>query len=489
MKVSTKAAYPPLRIPCSAFQAPGAGQLVPQPTACSGALMLCSLPDLSRSAVAWPALSLPLPTARASNITLTAIAVAALLQTALGAKCGSQDCGKDSPCCVRGYCNANAMYCMPFNCEPGNSYSPSSCWDTAHCVNANVNFGSSNAFAQIADYNGNPSSAAFISQFEPSNAKQANNELEMTLVKQSDGKGFGATVINSRAFQYGTVSTVMRSGCTSGGVVSSFIIRNDKVGDEIDFEFVGADKATVQTNYYWHDELDYTKMIKSPALADTTANYHTYGIQWTPDKIVWSVNGNSFRTVNRADTWDSASNTFKFPDSESYVSYSIWDGGSGAQGTSDWAGGAIQWGQGPFVMGVKSLTIDCFYKGNETTYKPPSSAGDDDGDKDSDSSADDDSSDDDEKSSSEKPSSSKSSTSKSSNTAKSTDSSNDDDADAEEEDGGDGVEGDDEEQDLGDDSKILAGTAFEVDSKSSDARGLAASVGSMAAALVAAYMF
>ncbi|KAJ1850699.1 putative glycosidase CRH2, partial [Coemansia sp. RSA 486] len=253
--------------------------------------------------------------------------------------------------------------------------------------------------------------------------------------------------------------------------------------------FVGADKATVQTNYYWHDELDYTKMIKSPALADTTANYHTYGIQWTPDKIVWSVNGNSFRTVNRADTWDSASNTFKFPDSESYVSYSIWDGGSGAQGTSDWAGGAIQWGQGPFVMGVKSLTIDCFYKGNETTYKPPSSAGDDDGDKDSDSSADDDSSDDDEKSSSEKPSSSKSSTSKSSNTAKSTDSSNDDDADAEEEDGGDGVEGDDEEQDLGDDSKILAGTAFEVDSKSSDARGLAASVGSMAAALVAAYMF
>ncbi|KAJ1821343.1 putative glycosidase CRH2, partial [Coemansia sp. RSA 2599] len=422
------------------------------------------------------------------NITLTAIAVAALLQTALGAKCGNQDCGKDTPCCVRGYCNSNAQYCMPINCEPGNSYSPDSCWDTAHCVNANVNFGSANSFAQIADYNGNPASAAFVSQFEPSNAKQANNELEMTLVKQDSGKGFGATVINTRAIQYGTVTTVMRSGCLSGGVVSSFIIRNDRVGDEIDFEFVGADKATVQSNYYWHDQLDYTKMIKSPVLPDTTTNYHTYGIQWTPDKIVWSVNGNAFRTVNRADTWDSASNTFKFPDAEAYVSYSIWDGGSGAKGTSDWAGGAIQWGQGPFVMGVKSLTIDCYYKGNETTYKPPSSAGgngngDDDDDDDNDSSADEDS--DDEKSSSAKPSSSKSST-KATSTAKTTDTQDDEEAGNDEEDG-EGVEGDEEESTS--DGEIVAGTAFERSSKTSDARGLVASVGSMAAALVAAYLF
>ncbi|KAJ1932311.1 putative glycosidase CRH2, partial [Linderina macrospora] len=266
------------------------------------------------------------------------------------------------------------MYCMPFNCESANSYSSSSCWDTAHCVKSNVNFASGNSFAQIADYSGNPADAAFVSQFEPSNAKQANGELEMTLVKQGDGKGFGATVINTRAIQYGTVTAVMKSGSISGGVVSSFIIRNDKVGDEIDFEFVGADKSTVQSNYYWHDQLDYTKMIKSPVLPDTTANYHTYQIVWTPDQIQWAVNGNTFRTVKRADTWNSATNTYSFPDSESYVSFSIWDGGSAAKGTSDWAGGAIQWGQAPFVMGVKSLTIDCFFNGNETTYKPPKAA-------------------------------------------------------------------------------------------------------------------
>ncbi|KAJ2499040.1 putative glycosidase CRH2 [Coemansia sp. RSA 1972] len=335
------------------------------------------------------------------SITLFALAAAAVLQTATAAKCGSQDCGKDAPCCVRGYCNANAMYCIPFNCEAQNSYSADSCWDTAHCVKSNVNFGSANAFAQIADYKGDPSKAAFVSQFEPSNAKVAGGELQMELVKQGDGKGFGATVINTRAFQYGTVTTVMRSGCASGGVVSSFIIRNDKVGDEIDFEFVGADKSTVQSNYYWHDQLDYTKMVKSQVVSDTTKNDHTYQIQWTPDQIVWAVDGNAFRTVKRSDTWDAGSGTFKYPDSEAYVSFSIWDGGSGAQGTSDWAGGAIQWGQGPFVAGIKSVDIDCYYKGNETTYTPPgSSGGDDDDDDDKSSSASDD--DEDDESSTEK---------------------------------------------------------------------------------------
>ncbi|KAJ1896056.1 putative glycosidase CRH2, partial [Coemansia sp. IMI 209127] len=266
--------------------------------------------------------------------------------------CGTQTCSKSTPCCVSGYCNSNAMYCMPINCEPQNSYSTSSCWNTAHCVKDSLDFGSSNAFAQIADYNGDPSTAAFVSEYQPSNADISNSELELTLVKQSSGAGFGATVINTRAIQYGTVSTVMRSGCLSGGVVSSFIIRNNDIGDEIDFEFVGADKLTVQSNYYWHDELDYTKMVKSPQISDTTTNYHTYAVNWTPDSITWSVDGNAFRTVNRADTWDSSVNAYKYPDSEAYISYSIWDGGSGAQGTSEWAGGAIQWGEGPFTAGV-----------------------------------------------------------------------------------------------------------------------------------------
>ncbi|KAJ2717261.1 putative glycosidase CRH2 [Coemansia spiralis] len=260
---------------------------------------------------------------------------------------------------------------MDINCEPQNSFSPQSCWATPHCVESSVDFGGHRAFADIAGYNGDPATAAFVSQFEPSNARLRGDELQLELVKQPDGKGFGATVINTRAIQYGTVTAVMRSGCAGAGVVSSFIIRNDKIGDEIDFEFVGADPATVQSNYYWHNQLNYTNMIKSPPLTDTTKNFHTYQIQWTPDQIVWLVDGAGFRTVKRGDTWDPASGTFKYPDAEAYVSFSIWDGGAGAKGTSDWAGGATRWEQGPFVAAVKSVDISCFYKGNDTTYTPP----------------------------------------------------------------------------------------------------------------------
>ncbi|KAJ2724548.1 putative glycosidase CRH2 [Coemansia sp. Benny D115] len=295
----------------------------------------------------------------------------------LAAKCGEQTCGKDTPCCVKGYCNVNAMYCAPFSCEPENSMAPTSCWNTPHCVDHVADFtkpAAPGGFANIADYKGDPAVTGYVSQYEPSNARLANEQLELTLVKQADNKGFGAVVIGTRAIQYGTVTAVIRSGCKSGGVVSSMIIRNDKIGDEIDFEFVGADRSTVQSNYYWHNELDYTKMVKSHALADTTTNYHTYQIVWAPDSIQWLVNGQHFRTVKRSDTWDAAKGVFKYPEAEAFVSFSIWDGGSGAKGTADWAGGAINWATGPFNLDIKSVAVNCYFKGNETTYKPPSVA-------------------------------------------------------------------------------------------------------------------
>ncbi|KAJ1824512.1 putative glycosidase CRH2 [Coemansia sp. RSA 2675] len=305
---------------------------------------------------------------------LAVISVLSLSSSVLGAKCGTQDCGAETPCCVKGFCNRNALYCAPFNCEPANSFTPTSCWETAHCVDHTADFAQlpgSGSFAQVADYKGDPNQIKYVSKFEPSNAKQANNQLELTLVKQPDSTGFGAVVTGTRAIQYGTVTAVLRSASTSGGVVSSMIVRNDVRGDEIDFEFVGSERQTVQSNYYSNNLLDYTKMIRSPALPDTTQAYHTYEIVWTPDNITWIVNGQAFRTVNRADTWDPETGVFKYPESESYVSFSVWDGGSGAKGTSDWAGGPINWAAEPFVMGIKSVTVSCFYKGNETTYKPP----------------------------------------------------------------------------------------------------------------------
>ncbi|KAJ2684773.1 putative glycosidase CRH2 [Coemansia spiralis] len=310
-----------------------------------------------------------------ATLSLLAAALALCSAASAAGECGSQSCGKDSPCCVKGYCNSNSMYCAPFNCEPGNSYTPQSCWNTPHCVEQTTNFAANGAaFAQISDYHGDPNKAQYVSKLEPSNARVQNGQLELELVRQPDGKGFGAVVVGTRAIQYGSAVAVVRSGSASGGVVSAFIFRNDIVGDEIDYEFVGSEPNTVQSNYYWNNELNYTKMIRSPPVTDTSKNFHTYQIDWTPDHITWQVDGHPFRTLKRSDTWDSATGTYKYPDRESYISFSIWDGGSGAKGTADWAGGVIDWSRGPFVMAVKSIAVSCYYKGNETTYTPPPGA-------------------------------------------------------------------------------------------------------------------
>ncbi|KAJ2854814.1 putative glycosidase CRH2 [Coemansia erecta] len=307
-------------------------------------------------------------------VSLTTVLLS-LASSALGGQCGDHTCGKDTPCCYKGACNKNALYCAPFSCERANSLAEDSCWGTPHCVDHSVDFAQSpEAFAQVSEYRGDPAAIRYVSRFEPSNAKISGGQVELSLAKQADNKGFGAVVVGTRAIQFGTVTAVLRSGSTSGGVVSSFIIRNEDVGDEIDFEFVGNDRTTVQSNYYWHNELDYTKMVKSQPMSDTTAGYKTYQIVWTPDYIQWLADGNNFRTVWRTETWDKEHGIYKFPESESFVSFSVWDGGSGEKGTADWAGGHINWGAGPFAMGVKSVSVSCHFKGNETTYKPPAFA-------------------------------------------------------------------------------------------------------------------
>ncbi|KAJ1919916.1 putative glycosidase CRH2 [Mycoemilia scoparia] len=294
-----------------------------------------------------------------------------------GGKCGKNVCDKFSPCCNGQYCNTGALYCMGGLCDPENSFKPDSCWNVAHCVDQKLKFSDSNAFADIDDYKGDPSKTAFVSQWKPNNAKIENGELVISLKKTND-KSLGATVLNTRRIQYGVISTVMKSGSTGPGAVSSVIVRNDNVGDEIDFEFVGKDVTTVQSNYYWHNELDYTKMVPSQKLSDTTQNYHTYTIDWDPNRIIWSVDGQEFRTVKRSDTWSEKDRTFKYPDTEATISFSMWDAGvGGQQGTIDWAGGLVDWSKGPYNMNVKSIDISCYFKGNETTFKPPKQDDDD----------------------------------------------------------------------------------------------------------------
>jgi beta-glucanase (GH16 family) len=113
---------------------------------------------------------------------------------------------------------------------------------------------------------------------------------------------------------------------------------------------------------------------RNHSVDDTFDNYHTYEIDWQTDSVTWSIDGNTVRTVKRADTWNATTKSWAFPQSPARVQLSLWPAGSSsnAPGTVDWAGGLINWNSpdvqqaGYFYAMIKEVTIQC--------YDPPAGA-------------------------------------------------------------------------------------------------------------------
>lgn len=111
-------------------------------------------------------------------------------------------------------------------------------------------------------------------------------------------------------------------------------------------------------------------MVKLPT-SDTRTTTHTYTVDWNPESITWSIDGKSMRTLNKADTWNSTTNAYAFPQTPSRIQLSLWPAGlqSNGQGTVDWAGGLVNWDSeymqnGYYYAMVNDVNIEC--------YEPPS---------------------------------------------------------------------------------------------------------------------
>jgi len=150
-------------------------------------------------------------------------------------------------------------------------------------------------------------------------------------------------------------------------VVTAFIMMSD-AKDEIDYEWVGVELNTTQTNYYWQGVEDYHNSANVSMNADTFNYEHEYTIDWTPDTITWLVDGQVGRVKSRKDTWNATSQSYMYPQTPARVQLSIWPGGlaSNGQGTIDWAGGLIDWNApditkpGYFYAIVSSVTVECY---------------------------------------------------------------------------------------------------------------------------------
>jgi beta-glucanase (GH16 family) len=89
-------------------------------------------------------------------------------------------------------------------------------------------------------------------------------------------------------------------GPTHGGIVGGFFTfaGTNSVHDEIDYEALSNDavgnRNRIQTNVYAHEPLGKGHPAFKPISSPLT-NYHTYRIEWLPDRVRWLVDGKLVR--------------------------------------------------------------------------------------------------------------------------------------------------------------------------------------------------
>ncbi|RYP93089.1 hypothetical protein DL770_000835 [Monosporascus sp. CRB-9-2] len=270
----------------------------------------------------------------------------------------TQKCPEETPCCSQyGQCGVGA-YCLG-GCDPRMSFSLDSCVPAPVCEDRKLKMDSTDRIANVKDYLGDPSKADFSVQGE---VVEHDGSVLLTMAPRTVG-----TVMASTTYMwYGNIKARMKTG-TGRGVVTAFILLSD-VKDEIDYEWVGVDLHTAQTNYYFQGIPDYTHSGNITELSNTFEEWHTYEIDWTPEKITWLIDGEVGRTVEKKTTWNETANQWDYPQTPARVQLSIWPGGAdtNAEGTIAWAGGRIDWGSedirrdGYYYAAVSEVDITCY---------------------------------------------------------------------------------------------------------------------------------
>ncbi|MGB9613431.1 MAG: family 16 glycosylhydrolase, partial [Candidatus Margulisiibacteriota bacterium] len=189
---------------------------------------------------------------------------------------------------------------------------------------------------QMANWsNGNP----FNHTWQPDNISFNNGIMTITLDNQGcpracDGKPYASGEYRTTAetYGYGYYEVRMKPAQGSGLMAGSFFTYRGTYGqpshDEIDIEFLGKDPncQTLQLNYYVEGRGGHEKIIQLPFNACN--EFHNYGFKWTPDAIIWYVDG---REVHRA-VEDPSTPQRDIPYRPSKIMVNFWSGTSELNG-------------------------------------------------------------------------------------------------------------------------------------------------------------
>lgn len=270
-------------------------------------------------------------------------------------ECNStSQCPESSPCCSQyGVCGTGS-YCLG-GCDIRYSFNLTSCMPMPRMSELNTSFTSTDLLKKDTKYLGNSSEIDWVY------SGYIDTHNDALLLQMPNGTS-GTVVSSTEYLWYGKITAKLKTS-RGGGVVTAFILFSD-VQDEIDYEAVGYNLTSIESNFY---SLGITDYENSDAynLSSTFKNYHTYEVDWQEEKIVWSIDGNKLRTLTKSDTWNDTTNRYDFPQTPSRIQFSLWPGGasSNSKGTIEWAGGAVDWNSedmqdyGYYYAYLKEVTV------------------------------------------------------------------------------------------------------------------------------------
>ncbi|KAH3899109.1 transglycosylase SCDLUD_004535 [Saccharomycodes ludwigii] len=181
--------------------------------------------------------------------------------------------------------------------------------------------------------------------------------MKMTMNKRFDNPGLKSNFY----IMYGRLEIEFK--CANGqGIVSSFYLQSDDL-DEIDIEWLGGDSTQFQSNYFSKGNVTTYDRGEFHTVSNPCDTFHTYGIDWDMDKTVWSVDGQTVRTLLNTSNEG-------YPQSPMAIYIGLWAGGdpTNPSGTIEWAGGETDYTDLPFYMFVKSMTVSDYSTGSTYSY-------------------------------------------------------------------------------------------------------------------------
>ncbi|KAI0442496.1 glycoside hydrolase family 16 protein [Xylaria telfairii] len=183
--------------------------------------------------------------------------------------------------------------------------------------------------------------------------------VSFTVAKSGDSP----QLISLFYIMFGRVELTMKAA-PGAGIVSSLVFESDCL-DEIDNEWLGADDTEVQTNYFGKGITgSYNRGQFNPA-ANNQEEFITYTVDWTSDRVVWTVGDTVVRTLNANEAEPN-----QYPQTPMQIKFGSWSGGdpSNSEGTISWARGPTDYSKGPFSMVVQRVKITDYSTGSKYTY-------------------------------------------------------------------------------------------------------------------------